>query len=120
MNEKQYRRTLDNKRPWQARGLDHGPGLSGVLQAAAARARRVEAAMEAWEKIARPEWRRLAKIDGFEDGVLDIAVSSSTARYELTRAATGLERELCRMVPGVRRVRFVLTGETMGSGPAAR
>jgi hypothetical protein len=91
----------------------------GLVVAKAARAlgERTRAA-DAWQGIAHPNWVRDVTVEGivgtFRDTLL-LRVDSSTVLYELRRQQPALERQLAKLVPGLRRLCLRVAGrETAG------
>jgi hypothetical protein len=131
MNQVQYRLLLENRRTcgpaplgepgararrWQRRtgGTVRAP-IAAVLARAAKELRRREAADAAWQSVARPEWIPSTRVVGLEllEGggyrVL-IAADGATVGYELRRCRLAIERQMARLVAGLRRVRIVVGG----------
>ena len=125
----QYHRLLQNRRRWDAVSLDQLTAyarlweardgrpvrtpVAAVMARAARLARRRQVAARAWTRVARGAWLAATDVDGIggerSDTVI-IRVSSSTVMYDLGRRKSELERQLGRLVPGVRSIRFVVAG----------
>ncbi|MCK4340677.1 MAG: hypothetical protein KAY37_02995 [Phycisphaerae bacterium] len=126
----QYRLLLENRRPrgplslgelsprarlWLKRGRNIRSPLDAVVGQAAKRLRRQQAATKAWEQVAQPEWLQEARVDGIAGKAGDMAVilvSGSPLCYELRRKKATLERQLSKLAPGVRQMRFVVAGQS--------
>lgn len=69
--------------------------------------------VDVWNRIAPSPVRELATVGGVSSGTLTLAVASSGASYELSRALRdGLEKLLVQQMPGrVRRIRVRVAGE---------
>lgn len=105
-------------RLWQARGRRCAPPpLAAVIARAAKQLRRRERAQAAWQKLVAGRWAvvsRVERVAGRGGTDVIVRVSSSTVLYELRRRHAELHRELARLVPGVRRLRFVVRAVSGG------
>jgi hypothetical protein len=126
----QYRCLLENRRPGALRTLaelsargrrarERGQSVRAPLAAVVARAarqlRRREQAAAAWARVAPPAWladTTVETLEGERRDVLLIRVTNATLAYGLRREQATLQRRLGRLVPGVRRIRFVVAGES--------
>jgi len=81
--------------------------LAGLERLFADRQRALGDVIEAWNELAPVRVRASASIAGLTQGTLTLAVTSSSASYELSRALRdGLERDLVARMPArIRRVK---------------
>ncbi len=137
MNQRQYEWLRHNRRPWWIQRLaepppgavraSHGLPLDGPVQrmvAEAAEAHRLlQAARGAWQKVVGPrlaEHTQVLEVAGAGSRTVIIRVDASAALYQLARDQGRLEGALARLVPGVRRIRWVLgapSDQAAGAGP---
>ncbi len=87
--------------------------LAGLERMFADRQRALGDVIEAWNQLAPERVRGTASIAGLAQGTLTLAVTSSSASYELSRALRdGLERDLVARMPArVRRVKVRVVAE---------
>lgn len=108
MNDRQYQQVLANR---LRRGLGRARNLSvqmaAILRTSAEQSRRMEALAEEWQQIAKPGWLEGTVLMSMEDGVAVFSVTSASLRFELSRQASRLARQVSRRVPGLRAMRFV-------------
>ncbi len=128
----QYRRLLEHRRArgpllldqlslgaklLQARGRkDVRTPVGGIVAKAAAGLKLREKVESAWQRVVPPQWSEEARVDrvgGRYRDTVEIVLRSSVLLYELGRQAPTLERQLRKLVPGVRRIRFVVAGRTV-------
>lgn len=129
MNADQYRALRERRASRGPRTLAEVPPVRGrrvrpstlaaVVADAARRLRQREAAAAAWWRVAAPEWLPDTRVTGLESGPAGrwtavIAVGSAAVAYEIRRRQLALERQLARLVPGLRRVRFTLGADADG------
>ncbi len=132
MTQQQYRRLCESRR-WtgplalgevspraalrRQRGGRVAPAPLATVVAKAVRGlRRRQRAAEAWQRVAHPEWMAQTAVDAVEGDTAVIAVTGPTLAYELRRRSTALGHALAALVPGLRRVRFIVSGEP-AAGP---
>jgi hypothetical protein len=85
--------------------------LAAVVARAVRSARYRQRAASAWQRVADPDWLAQTAVDAVEGDTAIIAVAGSTLAYELRRRSTALGQALGTLVPGLRRVRFIVSGE---------
>jgi hypothetical protein len=85
--------------------------LVHVLAKAARELSRRELAAVAWDKMADRRWRAETAVESVKADTIRVTVSSSTVLYELRRKHAALEKELARLVPGVKRLILTIAGE---------
>jgi hypothetical protein len=118
VNARQYEQMLANRR---ARGplrlADAHPRaknqvspIAGIVGKAARILRQRQAGAGAWERLARPAWLADTEVDEIAGDTLVVLVSGAALLFELRRQRAALERQLARLVPGVRRLRFAPAG----------
>lgn len=123
MNAGQYELLVRNRRAYGPLTVDQRsprsrqrPGTGGrsplaaVVHRAARQYRRRVAAEQAWERVIPPKWLGAAAVDRVEGDTVVIAVETATLCYDMRRHATELASALGRLVPGVRRVTFTVSG----------
>ncbi|MBL8879819.1 MAG: DUF721 domain-containing protein [Phycisphaerales bacterium] len=81
--------------------------MSAILRTSSQQARLSESLAEEWQKIAKPGWLESSELMSLEDGVAVFAVADATLRFELSRQASRLAKQLSRRVAGLRSMRFV-------------
>lgn len=116
MNEQQYRCLLENCRRRKVRRLsDTRPGAGGgrstlgqVMERAVRAVRRRERAQVAWLRCVPATWSEAAGVVGVEGDTVVVGAVDSVVLHELRRRSGGLERQLARLVPGMRRLRIEL------------
>jgi len=124
MNEFQYARLCENRRRrgtlrlGETRKDASGTGgpIGSVLRRAARRLRQREAAIRAWERVARGAWLAEASVHSVEpragDGyTIVIETRNATLCYELRRRKATLERQMAHLATGARGLRFVVGAE---------
>ncbi len=87
--------------------------VASVLAEAADLLRRRQLAEAAWARVAPPAWVGDTAVTGVPSKQKDtviIAVTSSPLLCELRRRQAALEKDLARLAPGIRHVRFVVGG----------
>lgn len=108
MNERQFRQMLTNqRRRGLGRARDLHEQMASILRTSADQSRRMEALAEQWQRVAKPGWLDGTSIVSIEEGVATFQTPSPALRFELSRQASRLSRELSRRVPGLRSLRFV-------------
>jgi hypothetical protein len=85
--------------------------LAAVVAKAVRGLRHRKRAADAWQRVAQPEWLAQTVVDAVEGDTAIIAAAGSTLAYELRRRSTALGQALAALVPGLRRVRFIVSGE---------
>jgi len=129
MSAEEYRRQVESRRRRGLRRLGEAArGRSGrspvahVLAKAARVLRLREQAEQAWSKVVPPLLAGCAFVDGLVGDALVVAAVEPAAGYELRRCQGRLERQLRRLVPGLRHLRIVVAGQGMagseGESPA--
>ena len=131
MNESQYTHLRQNRRYYGPALLgdaykNHAGSrspLASILARAASQLHCREQALTAWQRIAQPEWLSVTTVEAIDTQAaggctLIIAVDHPTALYDLERHKNSLQRQLSRLVPAVRRVRFVLSASSHCAGDA--
>lgn len=96
------------------RGLLAEAPLTQILARAARQLRRREQAQAVWRELAPAAWQAISRVQAVAGGPgaeVIVAVSTSTALYDMRRKEADWTRQFAQRVPGVRRVRFVV-GET--------
>lgn len=125
MQARQYEWMRRNRRDWRGLGVDEpvprrgsGPGphtasrspLAVILSRAARQLRLREAVQAAWPRVAPPGAVAAARIDAAREGVVFVAVQNAVVLFELWRQQASLERQLGRLVPHLRGLKFFLAG----------
>lgn len=110
MDERRFRRSVANHQ-WRApRPLMRGEIGERLLRGFASRARRFQLAVEAWERVASPDWLPNAEVCGVERDVLVLSVRNAALLAELRIRAPRLSRDIRKVLSGVRSVRFEFAG----------
>ena len=110
MDERRFQRIVANHQ-WRApRPLMRGEIGERLLRGFASRARRFQLAVEAWERVASPDWLPNAAVCGVERDVLVLSVRKAALLAELRIRAPRLSREIGKILSDVRSVRFELAG----------
>ncbi|MFM2164147.1 MAG: hypothetical protein RL325_584 [Planctomycetota bacterium] len=107
---------LDRMRPYRERrerDVTIEVALKGIERELRAQRDAVGDIIDVWNRVAPAAVRELASIAGVSAGTLTLAVSSSGASYELSRALReGLERTLVQQMPTrVKRIKVRVAGE---------
>ncbi|MCG3128851.1 MAG: hypothetical protein CHACPFDD_03747 [Phycisphaerae bacterium] len=111
MSERRYEQAVRNARRWPIGLLGASP-MGVVLRRAARSSRTWQRVSEAWARVIEPEWETAAAPAGVEGDVLVVAVAQPALRAHLERRGEVLARQVARIVPMIRRVRFVPAGQT--------
>lgn len=109
MSQRHYEHAMRNARRWPISLLGASP-TGAVLRRAARQARMWRRATDGWTQLADPEWASLATPESIDGDVLVVGVAHATLRAHLERRAEALARQLARIVPAIRRVRFIPAG----------
>ena len=94
--------------------------VAGLVAEAAELLRRRESAQAAWQRVAPPDWLRdttVAGVSAEHKDTATIIATNSTLLYELRRRQSTLERDLSRLAPGIRRIRFALGSRSVDESP---
>jgi len=108
MDRIQYEHTHRNKRRYDARPLLGGAEVDKSLRSARRSTQARQRAHEAWDQVIPHALRDEAVVERFENGCLEISACDTTALHELRQRSTELTRSLSGLLPGLRRLRFII------------